>query len=68
MGVVFIHSANNDVIWQACREVSVLGALHEIAQLLDVKVWDIQLFNEVGPLDARHNIDDPVVSVALSGK
>ena len=68
IGVVFVNAASNDVIWQVCREVSVLGALHEIAQLLDVNVGDIQLFNEIGTLDARHDIDDPVVSVALSGK
>ena len=67
-GVVFLNAASNDIIWQACREVSVLGALHEIAQILDVNMWDIKLFNEIGTLDARHDIDDPVVSVALSGK
>ena len=67
-GVVFVNAASNDVIWHVCREVSVLGALREIAQLLDVNVWDIQLFNEIGPLDARQDIDDPVVSVALTGK
>ena len=68
MGVVFVHSANNDVIWQACREVSVLGALHEIAQLLDVNGRDIQLLNDIGPLDVRQDIDDPVVIVAVIGK
>ena len=67
-GVSFIDATTNEVIWQACREVSVLGALHEIAQILDVNMWDIKLFNEIGTLDARHNIDDPVVSVALIGK
>ena len=67
-GVVFANAASQEIIWQACREVSVLGAIHEIAQLLDVNVWDIQLFNEMGPLDARQDIDDPVVSVALIGK
>ena len=65
---VFVNSASQEVVWQACREVSVLGALHEIAQLLDVNVWDLQLFNEVGPLDTRQDIDDPIVSVALIGK
>ena len=65
IGVVFVNAESQEVIWQSCREVSVLGALHEIAQLLDVNVWDIQLFNEIGPLDARQDIDDPVVSVAL---
>ena len=68
IGVVFVNAESQEVIWQSCREVSVLGALHEIAQLLDVNVWDIQLFNEIGPLDARQDIDDPVVSVALIGK
>ncbi len=68
VGVSFVNAASNDVIWQVCREVSVVGALREIAQILDVNVWDIQLFNEIGPLDARQDIDDPVVSVALSGK
>ena len=68
VGVVFVNAVSNDVIWHVCREVSVLGALREIAQLLDVNVWDIQLFNEIGPLDARQDIDDPVVSVALMGK
>ena len=67
-GVSFVDATTNEVIWQACREVSVLGALHEIAQLLDVNVWDIQLFNEMGPLDARQDIDELVVSVALVGK
>ena len=67
-GAVFVNAASNDVIWEVFREVSVLGALHEIAQILDVNVWDIQLFNEIGPLDARQDIDDPVVSVALIGK
>jgi len=56
------------VIWEVCREVSVVGALREIAQILDVNIRDIQLFNEIGPLDSRQDIDDPVVSVALSGK
>ena len=68
IGVVFVNAASNEVIWEVCREVSVLGALREIAQILDVNVWDIQLFNEIGPLDTRQDIDDPVVSVALSGK
>ena len=68
IGVVFVNAESQEVIWQSCRKVSVLGALHEIAQLLDVNVWDIQLFNETGPLDARQDIDDPVVSVALIGK
>ena len=68
IGVVFVNEESQEVIWQSCREVSVLGALHEIAQLLDVNVGDIQLFNEIGTLDARHDIGDPVVSVALSGK
>ena len=67
-GVVFVNAASNDVIWHVCREVSVLGALREIAQLLGVNIWEIQLFNEIGPLDARQDIDDPVVSVALIGK
>ena len=67
-GVVFVDAASNDIIWQVCRDVSVLGALHEVAQILDVNVWDIQLFNEIGPLDTRQDIDDPVVSVALIGK
>ena len=68
IGVVFVNAASNDIIWQVCREVSVLGALREIAQILEVNIWDIQLFNEIGPLDARQDIDDPVVSVALTGK
>ena len=69
IGVVFVNAESQEVIWQSCRKVSVLGDLHEIAQLLDVNVWEIQLFNEeVGPLDARQGIDDPVVSVALIGK
>ena len=68
IGVVFVDAASQEVIWQVCREVSVLAALHEIAQILDVNVWDIQLFNEIGPLDARQDIDDPGVSVALIGK
>ena len=68
IGVVFVNAESQEVIWQSCREVSVLGALHEIAQILDVNMWDIKLFNEIGTLDARHNIDDPVVFVALSGK
>ena len=68
IGVVFVNAESQEVIWQSCREVSVFGALHEIAQLLDVNVWDIQLFNETGPLDAWQDIDDPVVSVALIGK
>ena len=67
-GVSFVDATTNEVIWQACREVSVLGAIHEIAQLLDVNVWDIQLFNEIGPLDSREDIDELVVSVALVGK
>jgi len=67
-GVTFVNAASNDLIWQVCREVSVLGALHEAAQLLDVNVWDIQLFNEMGLLDLRQDIDDPVVSVVLSRK
>ena len=68
IGVVFVEAASQEVIWQVCREVSVLAALQEIAQILDVNVWDIQLFNEIGPLDARQDIDDPVVSVALIGE
>ena len=68
IGVVFVNAESQEVIWQSCREVSVLGALHEIAQILDVNMWDIELFNEIGILDARHNIDDRVVFVALSGK
>ena len=67
-GVVFVNAASNDVIWHVCREVSVPGALREIAQLLGVNIWEIQLFNEIGSLDARQDIDDPVVSVALIGK
>ena len=67
-GVVFVDAASNDIIWQVFRPVSVLQALRELAQILDVNVWDIQLFNEIGPLDARQDIDDPVVSVALIGK
>ena len=50
MGVVFVNAASNDVIWHVCREVSVLGALREIAQLLGVNIWEIQLCNEIGPL------------------
>ena len=68
IGTVFVNAASQEAIWQACREVSVLGALHEIAQLLDVNVWDIQLFNAIGPLDARQDIDDAVVSVSVVGK
>ena len=68
IGCVFVNAASNDVIWEVCREVSVLGALHEIAQLLDVNVWDIQLLNDIGPLDVRQDIDDPVVTVAVIGK
>ncbi len=68
IGVVFANAASNEVIWQVCREVSVLGALREIAQILDVNVWEILLFNEIGPIDNRQDIDDPVVSVALIGK
>ena len=68
IGVVFVNAVSQDVIWQACREVSVLRALHEIAQLLDVNVYDIRLFSEIGLLGARQDIDDPVVSVALIGK
>ena len=67
-GVSFVDATTNEVIWQVCREVNVVGALRELAQILDVDVWGIKLFNEIGILDARHNIDDPIVSVALSGK
>ena len=68
IGVVFVNAVSNEVIWEVCREVSVLGALHEIAQIIDVNFWDIQLFNDMGLLDLREDIDDPVVSVVLSGK
>ena len=67
-GVVLVNAESQEVIWQVFRQVTVLGAVHEIAQILDVNVWDIQLFNEIGPLDAREDIDDPVVSVALISK
>ena len=67
-GVVFVKAMTGEIIWEVCREVSVLGALHEVAQILDVNVSDIQVFNEIGLLDLRHDIDDPVVSVLLSGK
>ena len=67
-GVVLVNAESQEVIWQVFRQVTVLGAVHEIAQILDVNVWDIQLYNEIGPLDAREDIDDPVVSVALIGK
>ena len=68
IGVVFVKGITGETIWEVCREVPVLGALHELAQLLDVNVWEIHLFNELGVLDLRHDIDDPVVSVLLSGK
>ena len=68
LGVVFVDAEKNDIIWQVCQEVSILKAINEVAQIRDVNVWDIQLFNEMGRLDLRHDIDDPVVSVVLSGK
>ncbi len=68
VGVVFVKAITGEIIWEVCREVNVLGALHEVAQILDVHVWDIQLFNELGLLDLREDVDDPIVSVVLVGK
>ena len=64
-GVKFVNAISGTVIWEVDEPIQIFPALRELSSRCGVKVNQMRLFNESGPLRYLGDIDYPFISVVL---
>ena len=64
-GVTFVNAISNTVIWDVEDRMPIWAALREVANRSGVRVGQVKLFNERGPVNDLEDIGGPVISVVL---
>ena len=60
-----MNAISNTVIWDVEDRMPIWAALREVANRSGVRVGQVRLFNERGPVNDLEDIDGPVISVVL---
>ena len=65
-GVTFVNAISNSVIWEVDQRVTIGAAIHEISIRTGVKINQVKLLNDRGPVNFMEDIDEDVSVILLS--
>ena len=65
-GVTFVNAISNSVIWEVDERVTIGAAVHEISIRTGVKINQVKLLNDRGPVNFMEDIDEDVSVILLS--
>ena len=65
-GVTFVNAISNSVIWEVDERVTIGAAIHEISIRTGVKINQVKLLNDRGPVNFMEDIDEDVSVILLS--
>ena len=65
-GVTFVNAISNAVIWEVDQRVTIGAAIHEISIRTGVKINQIKMLNDRGPLSLKEDIDEDVAVLLVS--
>ena len=65
-GVTFVNAISNRVIWEVDERVTIGAAIHEISIRTGVKINQLKLRNDRGPVNFTEDIDEDVSVILVS--
>ena len=65
-GVTFVNAISNNVIWEVDERVTIGAAIHEISIRTGVKINQVKLLNDRGPVNFMEDVDEDVSVILLS--
>ena len=65
-GVTFVNAISNSVIWEVDQRVTIGAAIHEISIRTGVKINQVKLLNDRGPVNFMEDIDEDVSVILVS--
>ena len=65
-GVTFVNALSNSVIWEVDERVTIGAAIHEISIRTGVKINQVKLLNDRGPVNFMEDIDEDVSVILVS--
>jgi len=65
-GVTFANAISGTVIWEVDQRVTIGAAIHELSIRTGVKINQIKMLNDRGPLSLKEDIDEDVAVLLVS--